>query len=141
MKYNDLRSFFADLGTGNLNFLDIKKVIFPDDFDQQIVSVDDSEKQMIDKPGFNLDFHGQVTISMEDVKNVMVRFAKCCDPKPGDPILGYTTRGRGITIHREDCNNPGFRNLINKEPERISKVSWVFKNKGNEDEKTLGKLK
>jgi GTP pyrophosphokinase len=53
--------------------------------------------------------------------NVLVRMAKCCTPVPGDPITGYISVGRGITIHREDC--PNVRALM-RSPERFSPVSW-----------------
>ena len=51
----------------------------------------------------------------------MLRLAKCCRPVPGDPILGYISLGRGITIHHESC--PNARALM-KSPERFTKVSW-----------------
>ena len=52
----------------------------------------------------------------------MYRFAKCCSPLPGDEIGGYVTRGRGIAIHRSDCEN--FISLMEKEPEREVDVYW-----------------
>jgi GTP pyrophosphokinase len=51
-----------------------------------------------------------------------VRLAKCCRPVPGDPILGYISLGKGITIHHEDC--PNARALM-KSPERFTKVEWA----------------
>jgi GTP pyrophosphokinase len=53
--------------------------------------------------------------------NVLVRMAKCCTPVPGDPITGYISVGRGITIHREDC--PNVRTL-KRSPERFCPVNW-----------------
>ena len=53
--------------------------------------------------------------------NVLVRMAKCCTPVPGDPITGYISVGRGITIHREDC--PNVR-ALKRSPERFCPVSW-----------------
>jgi guanosine-3',5'-bis(diphosphate) 3'-pyrophosphohydrolase len=51
--------------------------------------------------------------------NMLVRFARCCNPVPGDNIIGYITRGRGVSIHRQDCMNiAGF------EPEREIEVEW-----------------
>ncbi|QQO10661.1 RelA/SpoT family protein [Breznakiella homolactica] len=44
-------------------------------------------------------------VKVEDEKNMMIRFARCCHPVTGDPIIGYVSRGRGIIIHRENCSN------------------------------------
>ncbi len=60
-------------------------------------------------------------IKVEGVDDVMLRLAKCCRPVPGDPILGYISLGRGITIHREDCPNAA---ALRKDPERFTPVSW-----------------
>jgi GTP pyrophosphokinase len=54
-------------------------------------------------------------------QDVLVRLAKCCTPVPGDPIIGYISVGRGITIHREDC--PNARQL-RRSPERLTPVDW-----------------
>ncbi|HEY2772283.1 MAG TPA: bifunctional (p)ppGpp synthetase/guanosine-3',5'-bis(diphosphate) 3'-pyrophosphohydrolase [Solirubrobacteraceae bacterium] len=60
-------------------------------------------------------------ISVDGIDEVMLRLAKCCRPVPGDPIVGYISLGRGITIHREDCPNVG---VLKKDPERFTPVSW-----------------
>jgi GTP pyrophosphokinase len=44
-------------------------------------------------------------VRVEDEKNMMIRFAKCCHPVTGDPIIGYVSRGRGIIVHRKNCSN------------------------------------
>ncbi|SJN32305.1 RelA/SpoT family protein [Luteococcus japonicus] len=53
--------------------------------------------------------------------SLYVKLAKCCTPMPGDEILGFVTRGEGVSVHRRDCTNAG--NLLNN-PERIVQVSW-----------------
>jgi GTP diphosphokinase / guanosine-3',5'-bis(diphosphate) 3'-diphosphatase len=60
-------------------------------------------------------------IRVEGVADVPLRLAKCCRPVSGDPIVGYVSLGRGITIHREDCPNVG---ALRKDPERFVPVSW-----------------
>src|SRR4029453_6439438 len=60
-------------------------------------------------------------IKVKGVDDVMVRLAKCCRPVPGDPIVGYVSLGRGITIHREDCRNMV---ALQKSPERFTEVEW-----------------
>lgn len=56
------------------------------------------------------------------VDSLMTQLAKCCRPAPPDEIVGFVTRGRGVSIHRADC--PSFRVLAQKYPERIIEVSW-----------------
>ncbi len=63
----------------------------------------------------------QMGIRVEGVDDVMLRLAKCCRPVPGDPIVGYISLGRGITIHREDCTNV---EALRKDPDRFVNVSW-----------------
>ena len=63
----------------------------------------------------------QFGITVPGVSDVLVRLAKCCTPVPGDPIVGYISLGRGITIHREDC--PNVRSL-RRSPERFTPVEW-----------------
>ena len=63
----------------------------------------------------------QMGIRVEGVDDVMLRVAKCCRPVPGDPIVGYISLGRGITIHREDCPNV---TALRKDPDRFVNVSW-----------------
>ena len=63
--------------------------------------------------------HGIVMTGNEDL-NIPIRFAKCCSPVPGDDIVGYITRGRGVTVHKTECPN-----AINGEPERRVSVTWA----------------
>jgi len=58
-------------------------------------------------------------LHISGVDNVLVRFASCCTPLPGEPIVGYITRGRGVTVHRIDCHN-----VKNFEDERLLQVTW-----------------
>jgi GTP pyrophosphokinase len=60
-------------------------------------------------------------ISIDGIDEVMLRLAKCCRPVPGDPIVGYISLGRGITIHREDCPNVA---VLKKDPDRFTQVAW-----------------
>jgi GTP diphosphokinase / guanosine-3',5'-bis(diphosphate) 3'-diphosphatase len=60
-------------------------------------------------------------INVEGLEGVLVRLAKCCTPVPGDPIVGYISLGKGITIHRGDC--PNVKALM-RNPERFTPVDW-----------------
>jgi guanosine-3',5'-bis(diphosphate) 3'-pyrophosphohydrolase len=59
-------------------------------------------------------------VSILGLKGLLTNLARCCKPVPGDPIIGYITRGRGATIHRQDCPNV----LRIKDTERLVQVSW-----------------
>lgn len=61
-------------------------------------------------------------ITVKGLNNLMVRFAKCCNPVPGDEILGYITKGRGVSVHRKDCSN--LQSLIDTDPEKVIEVNW-----------------
>ena len=60
-------------------------------------------------------------IHVEGVDSVMLRLARCCHPVPGDPIVGYVSLGRGITIHRDDCRNVA---ALRRDPDRFVAVHW-----------------
>jgi GTP pyrophosphokinase len=60
--------------------------------------------------------------TVEGVGNLMTQLARCCQPVPGDAIVGYLTRGKGVSIHRESC--PSAQRLLAKQPERFLPVNW-----------------
>jgi GTP diphosphokinase / guanosine-3',5'-bis(diphosphate) 3'-diphosphatase len=61
-------------------------------------------------------------VRIAGVDDVLVRLSKCCSPVPGDPIIGYVTIGRGVSVHRADCPNVAYMNAT---PERILQAHWV----------------
>ncbi|HVA28308.1 MAG TPA: bifunctional (p)ppGpp synthetase/guanosine-3',5'-bis(diphosphate) 3'-pyrophosphohydrolase [Candidatus Baltobacteraceae bacterium] len=65
-------------------------------------------------------------VRIAGVDDVLVRLSKCCSPVPGDPIIGYVTIGRGVSVHRADCPNVAYMSAT---PERILQAQWV----GNAD--------
>jgi len=60
-------------------------------------------------------------VRVRGVDNALLRFSRCCTPLPGDRIVGYVTRGRGVAVHREDCPNMVF---LRQHPERMLEVEW-----------------
>jgi guanosine-3',5'-bis(diphosphate) 3'-pyrophosphohydrolase len=68
-------------------------------------------------------------IQVKGTSNVHVRFAKCCSPVPGDEIIGFITKGKGVSVHRTDCKN--LLSLQESEPNKIIEVSWGSENKEN----------
>jgi guanosine-3',5'-bis(diphosphate) 3'-pyrophosphohydrolase len=63
--------------------------------------------------------HGSYGVKVRGVDNLLIRFSKCCNPVPGDAIIGFITRGKGVSVHRSDC-----RNLAQEEQDRIIDVEW-----------------
>lgn len=61
----------------------------------------------------------QSPILIRGEENVLVRLAKCCNPLPGDKIVGFITRGRGITVHKADCEK-----ILNSDPQRLIEAKW-----------------
>lgn len=58
-------------------------------------------------------------VRVKGVDNILIRFSRCCNPLPGDPITGYITKGRGVSVHRADCLN-----LHHEDPNRLIDVMW-----------------
>ncbi|MCF2595996.1 RelA/SpoT family protein [Pseudoflavonifractor phocaeensis] len=69
--------------------------------------------------------HNDSGIIVEGLGNCLVKFAKCCTPVPGDPVIGFITRGYGVSVHRADCPNAAPDKRKPEEADRWVKVSWV----------------
>mgnify|MGYP001022831100 CR=1 FL=1 len=69
--------------------------------------------------------HTDSGIIVEGLGNCLVKFAKCCTPVPGDPVLAFITRGYGVSVHRADCPNAAPDKRKPEEADRWVKVSWV----------------
>ncbi|MCA9791388.1 MAG: bifunctional (p)ppGpp synthetase/guanosine-3',5'-bis(diphosphate) 3'-pyrophosphohydrolase [Candidatus Eremiobacteraeota bacterium] len=61
-------------------------------------------------------------VRVKGMDNILVKFARCCAPVPGDPIVGYITLGKGVSVHVSDCSN--FKALVESSPERFIEVAW-----------------
>jgi len=117
-KYNigsvdDLYAAMGDGGITPLQVLRHLKELFP------LKEV--QEKQPVVKPW---DGYGKASqgVRVRGVENLMVRLGRCCNPLPGDDIVGYITRGRGVSIHRGDC--PNIIHAQQNEKERLVDVAW-----------------
>ncbi|MFC0212550.1 RelA/SpoT family protein [Paenibacillus chartarius] len=62
-------------------------------------------------------------VKVKGIDNLLVRFARCCNPVPGDDIVGYITRGRGVSVHRSDCTNIPI--ALGEEGNRVIEVEWA----------------
>lgn len=75
-----------------------------------------------DKNNGNSNSPSSYGVTVKGVSNLMIRFARCCNPVPGDEIQGYITKGRGVSVHRSDCSN--LKSLINYDGGKVVEVSW-----------------
>jgi GTP pyrophosphokinase len=109
---------FAALGAGDLRLAQLvnlaQQLVEPERGNEQLELI--PRKATGYKPGKRGD------IQIQGVGNLMTQMAGCCQPLPGDAIVGYITQGRGVSIHRQDCAS--VLQLAGREPERIIQVSW-----------------
>jgi GTP diphosphokinase / guanosine-3',5'-bis(diphosphate) 3'-diphosphatase len=113
LSFTSLDQMYASLGSGNVSIATIMSKIYPPEAEAP------EEKSILKK--FVDRARGGKGIKVEGLSNMMFRFARCCQPVPGEKIIGFITRGRGITIHRQDCVNAI---IAAQEPERRVEVSW-----------------
>jgi GTP pyrophosphokinase len=109
LSYKNTDDLFVDLGCGDLSISRIVNLLSDQ---EEITSLEASPTTKPD--------HSTEAVSVLGLKNIFTQIGKCCNPAPGEPIIGYITRGRGATIHRQDCPNI----LRTKEKERLVRVSW-----------------
>jgi len=138
--YRDWDSVYAAIGHGGLkegqvvNRLlelyeeDHKKPVSDDDIIADVVSAAPKKQEIVKGRG----------IIVRGVHDVAVHLSKCCTPLPGDEIVGYVTRGRGITIHRTDC--PNVIGMPSEDRKRLIEAEWQNGAEGDKDEKYNGEL-
>ena len=103
---------FVDLGTGDLSVSKVIKEISETEENANLLTAN------IPKP----DITSTEAVDIVGLRGLLTTMGRCCNPAPGDQIIGYITRGRGATIHRQDC--PNILRLGLKERERIVRVDW-----------------
>jgi guanosine-3',5'-bis(diphosphate) 3'-pyrophosphohydrolase len=107
---------FAALGRGELGPNAILKELFPDEGKTFQDRTPTTFERLVDK------VRGSGKgVRIQGLENMMTRYSQCCQPVPGDKVIGYITRGRGISIHRVDC--PNILNLA-EHPERRVEIEW-----------------
>ncbi|MFM7584469.1 MAG: RelA/SpoT family protein, partial [Caldilinea sp.] len=121
-RYELLDDFLAAIGYGDINSQHIAaRVIEYERREQErLASFDVFSFQ----PGQNAaDVAGFDGLRVQGVEGLLTNLGKCCHPVPGDPIVGYVTKGRGVTIHTQKC--PNIHRLLGNEHSRIIEVSWT----------------
>ena len=110
----DATQLLASIGQGDVNVTLALKHLFPESSETEVPKPNVFER-FVDR------VRGTKGVRIQGVDGLMVRYAQCCQPVPGDPVVGYVTRGRGVSIHRGDCPN---LLLLAHEPERRLEIDW-----------------
>ena len=121
-KYKDLEEMYAAVGFGANTatkviarmLIEYRKDHKEEDIEEKLKELEITRTQKKTKPSNN-------GVIVKGIDNCLVKLSKCCNPLPGDEIIGYITRGRGVSVHRKDCVN--IKDLF-KEENRIIDVAW-----------------
>jgi len=124
-RYEKIDDFLAAIGAGDLSAQTVAARAL--ELHRQQEAAEELEAELTENPPDQSLGVTEISSTIKGVGGVLTRVAACCNPLPGDEIIGYITRGHGITIHRRDCPN-----ILNKnDGERLIAVDW-----GNGDHKT-----
>ena len=115
-KFDDVDDFLAKVGYGDINAQQIAIKVLEAEREER-EKEEEGEEAELAPPVLSAE-----GVSVKGVGNLLTRLARCCNPLPGDEIIGYITRGRGVTIHRKDCPNALY--LMEKDKDRIIEVAW-----------------
>jgi guanosine-3',5'-bis(diphosphate) 3'-pyrophosphohydrolase len=120
MRYEDVSALYAAVGEGHVSTQSI--------IERVLAQVQDTQEA--DEPEYEAPTTGRQRamrasdsgVLVRGAPDILVKLAKCCTPVPGDEILGFVTRGSGVSVHRSDCNNVAS---LKQEPERMVEVEWA----------------
>ncbi|MFI8896065.1 GTP pyrophosphokinase [Streptomyces paradoxus] len=123
MRYADISALYAAIGEGHVSAQNIVQKLV------QALGGEEAATEEIDEsvppaPGRSRKRRSSADpgVVVKGVEDVWVKLARCCTPVPGDPIIGFVTRGSGVSVHRSDCVNV---DSLSREPERILDVEWA----------------
>ncbi|MFI0091254.1 RelA/SpoT family protein [Streptomyces bobili] len=120
MRYPDISSLYAAIGEGHVAAQNVVQKLV------QALGGEEAASEEIDESvpsrGRKRRSSNDPGVVVKGVDDVWVKLARCCTPVPGDPIMGFVTRGSGVSVHRTDCVNV---DSLSREPERILEVEWA----------------
>jgi len=111
----DIDDLLAEVGYGKLSVTQIIHKLIP----QEKLDKERIAESISDKAANKAEGRETSGIKIRGVERIMVRFGKCCNPLPGDDIVGYVTLGRGVAVHASDCNS-----ISQYSSERMIEVEW-----------------
>jgi GTP diphosphokinase / guanosine-3',5'-bis(diphosphate) 3'-diphosphatase len=113
LEFRSVDDMLIAIGTGDITMTRLANQLM---YEEE----DDEGLKFGTRTGVDTEIQSHDTIAVVGLKGLLTTIAKCCNPVPGDDIIGYITRGRGATVHRKDCPNI----LRLRERERLVRVSW-----------------
>ena len=116
--FNDINTIYSQLGKGKITVREIVES-YDENFNEDKTNID-FESESITQKFINRARGIAKGVKVGGISNTMIYFPKCCNPIPGDEIIGYITRGKGVTIHRNNCTNIKFEKM----KDRFIDVEW-----------------
>ncbi|HEY4928611.1 MAG TPA: bifunctional (p)ppGpp synthetase/guanosine-3',5'-bis(diphosphate) 3'-pyrophosphohydrolase [Acidimicrobiales bacterium] len=127
MNYADIEALHAAIGDNRISARAVTQRVLRDlrggIYEEQL-PVTARQQSIAARPGKG----SSVGVYVEGLDDMMVRLSRCCTPVPGDDIIGFVTRGRGVSVHRADCANAA--SLASRSRERLIEVEWDHRSSG-----------
>jgi GTP pyrophosphokinase len=120
MRYEDVSALYAAVGEGHVSTQSVLEKVVANL--QSESENDESELPIPIKGRARQLRHNESGVLVRGAPDILVKLAKCCTPVPGDAIVGFVTRGSGVSVHQADCNN--VASLV-AQPERMIEVDWA----------------
>ncbi|MFI1649575.1 bifunctional (p)ppGpp synthetase/guanosine-3',5'-bis(diphosphate) 3'-pyrophosphohydrolase [Streptomyces avidinii] len=121
MRYPDISSLYAAIGEGHVAAQGVVQKLVAALGGEEAAN-EDIEESIPPARGRKRRSNADPGVVVKGVDDVWVKLARCCTPVPGDPIIGFVTRGSGVSVHRADCVNV---DSLSQQPERMLEVEWA----------------
>ncbi|WP_328324715.1 MULTISPECIES: RelA/SpoT family protein [unclassified Streptomyces] len=122
MRYPDISSLYAAIGEGHVAAQGVVQKLVQALGGEEAANEDIAESTPPSHGRSKRRANADPGVVVKGVDDVWVKLARCCTPVPGDPIIGFVTRGSGVSVHRADCVNV---DSLSQQPERILEVEWA----------------
>lgn len=119
LKCRDVDTMISEIGYGKVSTNQVVKRLLPDEtnVDERLAQAESAIQKIFQRAAKA--FRETSAVKVNGLDDVVFRFAKCCEPLPGDPIVGYVTRGRGVAVHTRGCSQ-----TLSFDQRRLISVSW-----------------
>jgi GTP pyrophosphokinase len=122
IRYPDISSLYAAIGEGHVSAQSVVQKLVQALGGEEAANEDIAESVPPSRSRRKRRTSADPGVVVKGVEDVWVKLARCCTPVPGDPIIGFVTRGSGVSVHRADCVNV---DSLSQQPERILDVEWA----------------